>query len=342
MESNPYPEDFDQASECLRLALALLARHRIAPSPMNYRLAYEYASGQNRQLMAELDSLVAEEEGTAPGTLLGLYERTFQTSGATLEAMRDELRRLIDQTHSRVERSGSGLSEYIEALGRFSELLDKSACPDAMADEVSRVLAGTRDTEKTQRRFGSELAELAAEVEALRKELDQVRQESKTDVLTGISNRRAFEAALEHTLENAREQQQVFCLLICDIDHFKRFNDTYGHLVGDKVLRFVATTLKRAVKGRDLVARYGGEEFAIILPETRLAGARSVAEQIRSAVSAGNLKDKNGDACYGRITVSIGVAQSASDDDAASLIQRADEALYQAKEKGRNRVEKVA
>ncbi len=342
MESNPYPEDFDQASEYLRLALALLARHRIAPSPMNYRLAYEYASGQNRQLMAEFDNLVEEEEGTSADALLGLYYRIFVASGATLEAMREELRRLIDSTHTSVEQSGNGLAEYVETLDRFTTVLGESGGPDSMAGEVSRVLENTRNTEKNQRQFGAELVGLADEVQALRKELDQVREESKTDVLTGIPNRRAFDAVLDDTLDSAREQQKAFCLLICDIDHFKRFNDTYGHLVGDKVLRFVATTLKRAVKGRDMVARYGGEEFAVILPETNLAGANTVAEQIRTAVSAGNLKDKNGEASYGRITVSIGVAQFSSDDDAETMVQRADDALYQAKEKGRNRVEKVA
>nr|WP_243748914.1 GGDEF domain-containing protein [Pseudomaricurvus alcaniphilus] len=173
---------------------------------------------------------------------------------------------------------------------------------------------------------------------SLRKELEQVREDSLLDALTGISNRKAFDSGLETTISESREQGSVFCLLLIDIDHFKQFNDTHGHLVGDKVLRFVAATLKRCIKGKDLCARYGGEEFAIILPDTDLAGAHTIAEQIRVAISGRVLKDSASGQAYGRITVSIGAGQYCDGELPNDTIGRADQALYQAKARGRNRV----
>ena len=129
--------------------------------------------------------------------------------------------------------------------------------------------------------------------------------------------------------------------MIADVDHFKQVNDNYGHLIGDKVLRFVASTLKWCVKGKDLVARFGGEEFAVILLNTDMTGAYSVVEQIRRAVYAGKIKDMTSQKMLDQVTISIGIAQFDSSDLPNDLLQRADRALYQAKEKGRNRVEIV-
>jgi diguanylate cyclase len=172
-------------------------------------------------------------------------------------------------------------------------------------------------------------------------QLEQVKRESLTDALTGISNRKAFDSALVQSIETAREETAPFSLLMLDIDHFKQFNDTYGHLIGDKVLRFIASILTRCIKGSDLAARYGGEEFAVILPNTPLQGAASVSEQIRKSISAGELKDKESGKRYGRITASIGIAEFHPEEAVNGLIERADQALYSAKKKGRNRVEQA-
>jgi diguanylate cyclase len=127
-------------------------------------------------------------------------------------------------------------------------------------------------------------------------------------------------------------------LLLADIDHFKNFNDTYGHLTGDQVLRLVAMALKQNVKGQDIAARYGGEEFAIILPNTTLRSALTVADHVRRAVMTKELMKRSTGEHLGRITVSVGVATLHKDESAPSLIERADNALYAAKHYGRNRV----
>ena len=126
--------------------------------------------------------------------------------------------------------------------------------------------------------------------------------------------------------------------MLADIDHFKAFNDNYGHRIGDSVLKVVARNLKDAVKGADLPARYGGEEFAIIFPETELENAVIVANQIREKLAKKELKNSKNGASYGCVTLSIGVARYRSGEPLSDLIQRADEGLYQGKETGRNRV----
>jgi diguanylate cyclase len=194
--------------------------------------------------------------------------------------------------------------------------------------------------EKYQHQLDSQVSSILDEVVSLRKELEQVKEESLIDALTGISNRKAFDAALERVFEEARAEQTPLSIMLADIDHFKKFNDTFGHLIGDKVLRFVGATLKRSVKGRDFAARFGGEEFVVILPQTELAGAGVLAEQIRKAISSGELKDRQSDESYGKITVSIGIAQLYPGNLPSDLLERADRALYAAKTQGRNRVEK--
>jgi diguanylate cyclase len=136
----------------------------------------------------------------------------------------------------------------------------------------------------------------------------------------------------------ARERGEPLSMMLFDIDYFKSFNDNYGHLTGDQVLRLVAMTLKQNIKGQDITARYGGEEFAVVLPNTALRQALTVADNIRRAVMSKELKKKSTGEILGRVTISAGVAVLSPRDDADSLIERADACLYAAKRNGRNRV----
>ncbi len=183
-----------------------------------------------------------------------------------------------------------------------------------------------------------ELQRSSHEVTELRTKLDDVRRESLLDPLTGIHNRKAFDTELAEAIEQARRTGEPLSLFMCDIDHFKRFNDTWGHQTGDQVLRLVAQCLSENVKGRDTAARYGGEEFAVILRRAPLNAALSLAEQIRSHVESKRLVKRSTGDILGRLTISIGVAEFASGDGPADIVQRADTCLYAAKNAGRNRV----
>jgi diguanylate cyclase len=176
------------------------------------------------------------------------------------------------------------------------------------------------------------------DIAGLQRDLDEVRRESMLDPLTKIFNRKSFDEGMLKSFADAGENGKPLCLMLLDIDHFKRFNDTWGHQTGDQVLRLVAMTLKSNIKGKDMAARYGGEEFAAILPETDLEGAMIVADNIRKAVQAKELLKRSTNEKLGRITASFGVAAYRPGDSPSSLIERADRCLYAAKHAGRNRV----
>jgi len=338
---NPYTEDFTRASEYLRLVLAFLSKHQIPASPLNYQLGYDYVSGRNDRLEQALDALLIKTPQPTPDDLLKLYKRYVVQDGEALEAVRHELQKVIGSMQQGVDDSTSGLSNYLDSLHHFADKLADPQQP-GFAAEVQKVMDDTRSTESSQRGLENRMGEMMDEVEYLRKQLEQVREESLTDALTGIANRKAFDQQLEHVYQESVAQQSPFCLVLSDIDHFKKFNDSFGHLVGDKVLRYVASTIKSCVKGKDTAARYGGEEFVLILPQTELKDAQVVADQIRQAVSIRELKDKRANRDYGFITISLGVAQYQPGEQPLEILSRADQALYQAKEQGRNRVEVAA
>jgi two-component system cell cycle response regulator len=170
----------------------------------------------------------------------------------------------------------------------------------------------------------------------LRNMLSSAVELSVTDALTGLHNRRYFDAHLKSAIARAAEDGKPVCLLAFDIDHFKGINDTFGHDGGDDVLRDFANRLRRGVRGIDLVARYGGEEFLLVMPETDAAFASAVAERLRRDVEKVPFATRGGRSLP--VTVSIGLAEWQPGDTADTLMKRADQALYSAKRAGRNRV----
>ena len=193
------------------------------------------------------------------------------------------------------------------------------------------------------------IAQMRFSLLVLTRKLDDANQEltrlSSLDGLTGISNRRQFDETLLREWRRLGRQGRPLSMLLCDVDYFKQFNDAYGHQVGDECLKAVARTLKDTLRRpADLVARYGGEEFAVILPDTEITGALQVAEAMRSAVEGLNITHR-----YSKgasvVTISIGVASttpSRTGSDSSALLKRADDALYQAKQAGRNRIAAAA
>jgi diguanylate cyclase len=203
---------------------------------------------------------------------------------------------------------------------------------------VKKIAEETQIVTAHNEKLQEELAETSAQLDAVRDDFDRVHREAQIDPLTEVGNRKFFDREIVRILSEARDQNSKVSLLMVDIDFFKNFNDTHGHLVGDQVLRLVARTLVENLKGRDVIARYGGEEFIIILPDTRLQDAERVANHLRTCLATKNITRRGTNEILGTITISIGVAEYAADDDGDSLISRADIALYEAKQTGRNKV----
>ena len=156
--------------------------------------------------------------------------------------------------------------------------------------------------------------------------------------MTGIANRKKFDVVLRQQINMARKNDRALCLILADIDHFKKINDCHGHQMGDQVLKFVATGLVSAVENKDFVARYGGEEFAVILPDRSLRDGVRIAEQIRFSIGRRRLKKRKTGEPIGSVTVSLGVALYQRTESLSQFFKRADDCLYQAKQRGRNKV----
>jgi diguanylate cyclase (GGDEF)-like protein len=164
----------------------------------------------------------------------------------------------------------------------------------------------------------------------------EILQNATMDALTGLNNRRQFEVRLGEQYSIANRQNTPLCAIMTDIDYFKKFNDTYGHAVGDTVLRTTANVIKSQLREYDIPSRYGGEEFCILLPQTTIEEAKIVAERLRSAVENENIELSENQIIH--VTISVGLAELDIRDMAEDLYMKADSALYKAKEGGRNRV----
>jgi diguanylate cyclase len=261
-----------------------------------------------------------------------------ERAAKAMEDVGSGISEMLDMVLVKLETAGKHAGDYGRTLSEVSGGLGDDQSPDGLRKLVDGLLGATRVMEERAKNLEGELQRSSEQVSELKVQLDDVRKESRIDELTGVANRKAFDAELQAAIDEAAETGAALALLMCDIDHFKTFNDTWGHQTGDQVLRLVANCLSENVKGRDTAARYGGEEFTVILRQTALGNALNLANQIRSTVESKKLVKKSTGDILGRITISIGVAQLSREDQAETLVQRADTCLYRAKNTGRNRV----
>jgi diguanylate cyclase len=248
---------------------------------------------------------------------------------------------VITEIDDVVRLLGEALSmstSYDASLAGASQRLASAENGDQIKAIVESLLHATRQMRDTNKALEERLMLSKTEISSLQQSLEAIRAESLTDPLTGLGNRKYFDRSIEIAVQNAIASGEPLSLLMFDIDHFKSFNDSYGHLTGDQVLRLVGMSLKQTIKGQDITARYGGEEFAVVLPNTALRQALTVADHIRRAVMSKELKKKSTGEILGRVTISVGVSMLKPGDDTDSLIERADACLYAAKRAGRNRV----
>jgi diguanylate cyclase len=234
--------------------------------------------------------------------------------------------------------AGDQANQFGSALEQWSEDMGNSQPQSGSIEGMDQLLADTRQMHGAIISLNQQLDDSQRKIAQLQQEVDRARADALADVLTGLTNRKGFDLALAACLASSEIEQKNPSLLIVDIDNFKRVNDTHGHMFGDKVLRAVAQILKQNVKGKDTAARFGGEEFVILLPETSIEGARTVAENIRSTIERSRIRLNENKQELTQITVSLGVARYCSGESASDFIERVDSALYQSKHRGRNQV----
>jgi len=333
-------DDFQRTIGYGESALGQLKRNQIPAYPRNYELWYTYAAGFNRSLNRAVNDILRARGRITSEELQHIYNSFLSPSrlGDRIEEVGGKVATEIEDLSSLIERTLGETADYGMELNRASAALATPLMPHEIEDIISQLLVATRKVDSNNRQLEAQLADSKAQLDALHANLEAIRYESLTDQLTTLANRKHFDQTIERALFEAETDGTPLSLLLTDIDHFKRFNDSYGHQTGDQVLRLVALAVKQNIKGQDIACRYGGEEFAIILPRTAQKQAIAVAEHIREAVMAKELVKRSTGETLGRITVSIGIGSYRAGDTVQSLIERTDACLYAAKNHGRNKV----
>lgn len=332
--------DKDKSFDYGTVALELLKKHNIPASPQNYDVWFNYAMGDNPGLIGAIESALNANEKLGPKLLQNIHKQHLAApqNEETIGEIGEKLAEELSQVMTFMSASAGTSQAYGDSLEGVGNQLHKVRSNEELKKVVETMVHASREMERHSRDMEEKLQSSQAQISDLNVRLEVVRTEALTDQLTGIANRKHFDEALEKETTIACETGEELCLCIGDIDHFKIFNDTFGHQTGDQVLRLVARTIGSNVKGRDLAARYGGEEFAIILPQTNMRAAVTVADQIRESVMGKDLVKKSTGENLGTITLSLGVARYRTGEPLADLIHRADASLYAAKHAGRNQV----
>lgn len=341
IDSNvPGPDECERSLALAETARSCLRASGLPPTPRNYELWYTYALNSNRALNRDIDALVAAGSAPAESDLETLYETHFGAGRmlGRMQAIGSGLSGRLGDVVGIISAALGSTSAYGDSLDLAARKLAASDDRAAVLAAVKALAAATLEMREQGLSLKARLEGATREIAELQQGLQAIRLESRRDSLTELGNRKHFDEALIDAVQAARDLGEPLSLLMIDIDHFKSFNDTYGHATGDQVLRLVAMSLRQNLKGQDVAARYGGEEFSILLPNTALEAALTVADQLRRTVMARELKKKSTGEVIGRITISVGVASLLAYDTRETLLERADTYLYAAKRSGRNRV----
>ncbi|NKB55634.1 MAG: diguanylate cyclase [Alphaproteobacteria bacterium] len=329
-----------QAKEYADTALGLMQQHEVPVTPINFEVWYTYASGRDPELNEAIDLLVSNGQPFTQeqnGAIAQQFVRAADTSEAVHEASL-KIEESVNTVLGFLSEANDGATSYGEALESNLGEMANAENLESLRRAVETLVSDTKGMAAQNSLLQGRLEESSNEIHTLRVHLESVQKEAMTDALTGIANRKFFDTSLRQEAMAAIEGNGELCLLLGDIDHFKRFNDTYGHQVGDQVLKLVGMILKECATGSATAARYGGEEFAIVLPQSDLIEAESLAETVRTTVASKRIRKRSTGEDFGNITMSIGIALFRRGEPVTDLIQRADQSLYHAKNAGRNRV----
>ncbi len=335
-----YRHDIDAADSFAQKAFNRMRLDEIPPVPQNFEVWYVYYANVNPKLRDDINKILLEQDKITENDCHDLYEKhlnfghdrqTFEKAGDQIVSTLQDVTDLMNSVKGSTTSFTGTLQDTTDKLITVTSPADIAALVKIVTQETNKMIEYNQDLE-------GRLTSSSEIMIDLKNDMERIRREAVTDGLTGLANRKAFDEQINRITRETKRDGGVFSLIIIDIDYFKKFNDQYGHQIGDQVLRLVALTLVNEVKGQDMAARYGGEEFCIILPGTNSNAAKFVAENLRKAVECKEIINRSTGDNLGQITVSLGVAEFYKEDTPEDLIRRADRALYKSKDNGRNQL----
>ncbi|MDP3551942.1 MAG: GGDEF domain-containing protein [Novosphingobium sp.] len=313
-----------------------LIDHDLEVMPWTLEIAYDYVTGANPRLAQLILERIEESQAiTLPWLEQVMREEKGDGTAEQLVALMSRLEESLDDFASTTSSARNATSEYGAALQQHVDDLEQVSRAGVVITELATLAKAMMHR---TREIEHDLNESEQRAKALQHSLDEARRVADEDHLTGLPNRRAFEAMLDKEIAVAQEAGESLCVAFVDIDHFKRINDTHGHAAGDRVLKVVADTLSRISDARCHVARHGGEEFAVLFRALGPEKARDRLDHAREEISERRLVNRATDMPFGRITFSGGIADVFAYASKSDALRAADEALYAAKQSGRNQI----
>jgi diguanylate cyclase len=334
-------EGYERTIKFGEIALGQIKALRQSATPLNFEIWYAYATGRFPSLNEKINQFLKTNGALSDTDLENIYNSVLSNErrySERIDAVGGQVLSEIDQVMAMIDAAAGTASTHGEALADMTGRIGLSKDRNGLRAIVEGLVHTANEMEASNQELEARLSTSKKEINDLRKRLDALRKESLTDPLTQLANRKFFDAALQAAIMQTRAKNEPLSLMMIDIDDFKTFNDSFGHLTGDQVLQLVAASINETIKGQDIAARYGGEEFAVILPNAPLRSAIMVADHVRRALMARELVKRSTGKSLGRITVSIGVATLNKVDNVQSFVERADGCLYAAKRHGRNKV----
>jgi len=330
--------DFEYATEVAEKAVQSMSQQRVPPTPNNFHTWFKYSLGTSSGLKRAIDILVGNKrkfDATTNHDLFAAYVGPNTADDTDLNNVSQQLHSVMASAKQFLTVAIADNRSQIRAISDVADQSEVEVDPKSLIENLMNELAkaATRAT-----KLETSFVESTRELDTIRDSLNKSEERAKTDTLTGLPNRRALDEFFRKAQIAAMEQGEPLSVLLIDIDHFKTFNDNFGHGVGDQVLRLMANVLRERLRDIDLPARYGGEELIAVLPGADLANCEAVAERIRRAISECRITRRSTGETLPSITVSIGVGQFQFGESMADLIERCDRALYLAKRTGRDRV----
>ncbi|CAN5448518.1 GGDEF domain-containing protein [soil metagenome] len=354
-----YTEPKERSAELLRVALGHMGRHYAALNPFTFTVWYEHAAGINAKLSQAIEQALALGKRFDDAIIALLYKTHIaHADESTLQRLSGRFDKVMDEVAECATLTGTQAGVFGVQLDGLSLALQAHDVPE-LSPRVNEALAGTAEMKLSAEALQLQVTASRVEIDRLRSDLNTARDEAVLDPLAGVLNRKGFDQKLRALLAEAHEPASPHCLIMFDIDHFKKVNDTHGHVMGDRVIRALGDILRSCVADHagdhakqgaataasnatnasaHAVARYGGEEFAILLPRTSVEHGTRLAEAVRNKTKAIKIRNRTTQEVILTITISGGVAAMQDGDDAPSFIARADRALYRAKQAGRDRV----
>ena len=335
-----YPQSKEQSAELLRIVLARMAQHDATFNPLNYTVWYEYAAGSNSRLNHAMDGLLQGKRRLNNDDLWKLYQsHVAEVDPQAVHRIGDDMQRVMATLADAAGSTGQSADQFntqLETLAAGLQTLNHQLATPM----VQQAIQNTARMRSSTQALESDVKDSQSEIQRLQQELNRVRDESLTDSLTQVLNRKGFDQKLAAMLALPVSSGRLHGLIMFDIDHFKRVNDTHGHVKGDRVLQAVGEVLKSCIPqgGAASVARYGGEEFAMLVPQTSPQACFKVAELVRVRTKALKIRDRRTQELVLTVTISGGMAMVQPNDDGHTLTARADAALYQSKQDGRDRI----